>query len=406
MNVLVMTSTFPRWHGDVVPPFVFALSRALADHGHTMHVLAPHAPGAAPYQEMDGLRVHRFRYAPTRWETLCYEGGILENLRQRRSRWTRVPPFLAAECAWLLRLVRQHSIDVVHAHWVLPQGLVSALARPWLPCPVVMSAHGADVFAARGRARRWLLSLAARRADVCTSNSTAMQAELLRLTGVESRVIPMGVDLAAFNGTRPTYGAAPAVPPNGASTRGRVLFVGRLAQKKGVKHLIDGMHHLRATVPDVHLSVVGDGPERLPLMAQAHYLGLEKCVEFVGAVPNSELPEYYRNADVFVAPSIRAEDGDTEGLGVVLLEAAASGIPIVASDIGGIPDVIRDGETGLLVPPGDSNALAYAVERLLCEPGLGATLASKARRHAEDQFSWKSVSERFDQVFRSLTATP
>ena len=104
MRILVLASTFPRWEGDTVPPFVHRLSAGLAVRGHEMHVLAPYASGAARAEEMDGLRVHRFRYAPSRMELLCYDGGILENLRRHRARWGLVPPFMSAQLAAMLAL--------------------------------------------------------------------------------------------------------------------------------------------------------------------------------------------------------------------------------------------------------------------------------------------------------------
>jgi glycosyltransferase involved in cell wall biosynthesis len=125
-------------------------------------------------------------------------------------------------------------------------------------------------------------------------------------------------------------------------------------------------------------------------------------VEFAGAVPNDQLPTYYASADIFVAPSVVSTEGDTEGLGVVILEAAASGLPIVASDIGGITDIVQHEQTGLLVEPGDPQAIALAVNRLINDDVLRQTQARSARELVTRRYSWDVVVDRFDALFRSL----
>lgn len=394
-----MASTFPRWTDDTVPEFVYRLSAGLAGRGHEIHVLAPHDAGAARHEVVDGLRVHRFVYAPVPMEKLCYDGGILENLRRHPMRWSLVAPFMSAQFVAMLRLVRRYQIEAIHAHWLLPQGLLATFARPVVNCPVIVSAHGGDVFAMRAGVRRRLLTMAARRADICTANSNAMRSELARLTGVDATVIPMGVDPSKFH---PADWSRDEQPQPSSPL---ILFVGRLVEKKGVRHLIQAMPAVRSVVGGARLQIVGDGPERESLEALTQELDLAGCVDFVGPVPNAELPAYYGRADLFVAPSVVSRDGDTEGLGVVLLEAAASGLAIVASRIGGIPDIVEHEKTGLLVEPGEPAAIASAVTRLLSSQSLRQSLANNARRVVMERFSWQGVVDRFDDVFSSLPRT-
>jgi glycosyltransferase involved in cell wall biosynthesis len=131
-------------------------------------------------------------------------------------------------------------------------------------------------------------------------------------------------------------------------------------------------------------------------------MGLGDGVKFVGAVPNTELPAYYAQADVFVAPSVVGRNGDTEGLGVVLLEAAAAGVPLVASDVGGIPDIVQHEQTGLLVEPEDPEALAASILRVLTDRDLAPRLSDSGRQHVNERFSWGTVVDRFDDLFSSL----
>lgn len=389
MKILVAASTFPRWTGDTVPAFVHALSAGLAAIGHEVHVLAPHAPGAATSEAMDGMRVHRFRYAPAAIESLCYGGGILDNLKSKRANWLAVPGFFASEYFALNRLARRERFDVVHAHWAVPQGIVTSLPRPFAHCPTVLSAHGSDILAARGPVFTGLVRRAVRTADACTANSALMQREILELTGVSATVIPMGVNLKSFSNGRVRAG-------QDSGCVQRLLFVGRLVEKKGLHVLIESLAEIATAVPGVTLTVVGDGPERAHLARRAKELRVDHRIQFAGAVSNSSLPPYYHDADLFIAPSL------AEGLGVVLLEAAASKLPIVASNVGGIPDIVENGITGLLVPPGDSAELARAVIRMVRDRELRHSTARAAHAKVESRFSWDAVVARFDDLFHEL----
>jgi glycosyltransferase involved in cell wall biosynthesis len=392
-----LASTFPRWKQDTAPPFVYNLSSGLAQKGHEVHVLAPHTKGAAAEEELGLLRVHRFRYAPVRWESLCYDGGILQNLRRKPALWSIVPFFLSAELMAALRIIRRHRIELVHAHWFIPQGFVAALSNLIKPLPLIVTGHGGDVLATRGKFRKSLVRFAAKRADVCTVNSRAMSDEAQRLTGCEMRTIPMGVDQSKFR-----------VPSGSNAVRKhedefpKLLFVGRLVEKKGVKYLIKAMPELIKSYPEATLTIVGDGPEKPELERLSLGLGVSSQTRFTGSVPNDSLHEYYGSSDIFAAPSIVGADGDSEALGVVILEAAASGVPIVATNVGGIPDIIEHGVSGLLVGQKNPYELAQAIVYLADHNNLRQKFSVNARQHIESNFSWDSVVDRFDAVYREL----
>jgi glycosyltransferase involved in cell wall biosynthesis len=394
-RILVMASNFPRWSGDSWSPFILFQAEGMARLGHEVHVLAPHAPGAATTERFGAVTVHRFRYAPDRWQVLAYGGGILQNLRRRPLAWVLVPVFLLAELLAMRRLVRRHRIDLIHAHWFIPQGLVAALGTVTGRRPIVMTAHAGDVFATRDRLRRGLLRHAAARTGAATAVSGPLAEEFESLTGIRPEIIPMGVDIARFR---------PAGRPPVAEGGPRILSVGRLAAKKGLHHLIDALATLAPGMPGLQLTVVGDGPVRTALEEQAARCGLAGRIHFLGMVPNEDLPALFAAADLFVVPSIIDETGDREGLPVSILEAAASGVPVVASDVGGISDFVEDGVTGLLVPPGDATALARAIQRLAGDAALAGNVAVAARARVERGFSWDSVSDRFDTIYRRLLA--
>jgi glycosyltransferase involved in cell wall biosynthesis len=295
----------------------------------------------------------------------------------------------------MLRLQNRYKFDLVHAHWLIPQGLTAGLVRRWIGAPMLLTAHGADVFASRSRLRKAAARFATSRHDAVTVNSTAMRRQLEQLTGAQADVIPMGVDIKNFGADPAKQSHSDAGPPT-------ILFVGRLAEKKGVEYLVRAMPAIRAHVPGVRLVVVGDGPRRSALEDEVREAGVADAVSFEGAKPNANLPSYYRQADVFVAPSVVASDGDTEALGVVFLEAAACRLPIVATRVGGISDIVKHEETGLLVEQKSPTEIAGAVVRVLGDRLLARHMGQRARQHVEANFSWNVVADRFAEKYEML----
>jgi len=399
-RVLVLSSTFPRWADDTEPPFVYNLSRQLVDRFEVV-VLAPHALGAKDSEVMEGVEVRRFRYFwPAKAQQLAY-GGMLPNLKRHPWLWAQAPFFLASELISTVRLVRSREIDVIHAHWLVPQGLVAALAAMLLRKPVVVTAHGADVYGLRGKwasaIKRWILGRMTRVTAVSRNLAAGIE-ELASNTPVE--VISMGVDVAHFRRQR----SARVVSQSEGVSRPIVLFVGRLAEKKGVQYLVDAMPTVLNAAPDATLVVIGDGPLRADLEQRARDLGILDSVQFMGAMRPGELPRYYSAADVLVAPSIVAEGGDTEAFGLVIAEAMACGCPVIASDVGGIGDLISHEKTGLLAPQRNSAELAEALCRLLSDPALRQRLRKQASAHVRRNFAQSVIADRYEIALREAAA--
>ena len=399
-RVLVLASTFPRWANDTEPPFVYNLSRSLAD-SFDVTVLAPHAPGSTLVEEMDGLTVRRFRYFwPAGLQKLAY-GGILPNLKRNRWLWAQVPFFLLAEFLAARSIVRRDSIDVIHAHWLVPQGVVGALLSEVTGKPVVVTAHGADVYGANGgikdKLKRWALRRTARVTAVSQDLANAIDRLMGEDTPVE--VISMGVDTERF---RPATGPSELRQRLGGGPI--VLFVGRLAEKKGVRYLLEAMPAVLTEAPDATLVIVGDGPLRADLEAQARALSISDNVRFEGAKRPDELPAYYHAADVFAGPSIVAEGGDTESFGLVFAEAMACGCPVVASNVGGIGDLVKDGETGMVVSQKDPEALALGICHVLADETLHARLRRGGLAHIQGNYTQTAIAGRYAELLEGVAA--
>jgi len=275
---------------------------------------------------------------------LAYGHGVLGNLRRRPWLALLVPALLAS----FVRAARRVDADLLHAHW-LPAGWVAARSGK----PYVVQVWGTDVELARHAPQ--LVRHVLRGAQLAIAASTALADSARELGAREVRVIPSGVELPPEVGDE-------ADPPE-------VLYAGRLSPEKGVLELV-------AAARGMNLVVAGDGPLR------------DRVRGARGFVPHDELGRLYARAAVVACPSRR------EGFGVACLEAMAHGRPVVATDVGGLRDLVVDGETGLVVPPRDPAALRAALERLLADAELRRRLGAAGRRRAAEGFSWDGVTDR------------
>jgi glycosyltransferase involved in cell wall biosynthesis len=367
--------------------------------GWKVIVQAPNFPGGKQDETIDGVEVRRFDYYFRARQALCYRSGMLANLRQSPSLWFQVPLFLCSMFFNAALLIRRERINLIHAHWVLPQGLVARALQSWLKVPVVLTVHGGDAFAFRGSIGRTLKRLALRNVDACTANSSATQKEIRKCDPARDiRIIPMGVDVDSFHPKNFEQNLRTELQIEGEM----ILFVGRLVEKKGVRELLNAMPSVIRAFPKAVLVVIGEGIERKELEGLAQSLGIQPSVRFLGRIANEDLPKYYAAAHVFVGPSIVDKFGDTEGLGIVFLEAAASQVAMIGTSVGGISDVLIDQITGTQVSPNDPDQLAREINRLLRSPELRDSLGLKARHHVVENFSWKCIATSFTKLFEEV----
>ncbi len=408
-RLLVLTSTLPRFVGDPEPAFVLHLAEALSDR-FQVTLLAPMDPDASEYERIGGVTIHRYRYAPLRsWETLAYPRGIMPRLRSQPWRWLQVPLLIAGLTQAIRSLHRTHDFDLVHCHWVIPQGLAALLALPRAGRPpLVVTSHGGDLHTLAHGPARPLLRRVLRDAAGITVVSIPLLGIVSDLTGGDPgnlAMIPMGVDIERFAQVRP----APSWAEDHGLRRPVILFVGRLAEKKGVSYLLDAVGHPALAGLDYSVAIIGDGPLRAELERRCRTQGLQDRVRFLGPWSYARIPEAMASADLLVAPSVRASDGDCEGLPTVILEAMASGLAVVSTPVGGITQVIRDRETGRLVPERDSAALAQALTGLLRDPAERRHLARNGRVCVQE-FDWRHIADRYaavlDQAAASTTGQP
>ena len=387
MKILIATTAFPRWPGDIHGVFVWEAARALHELGARVSVVAMHAPGSAQHEWVDGIEVIRPQYLPERWEIMRKETGGIPVI-WRKNKWARLTlgPF-ALRHAWAIaHHARRNQVDVIHANWTLSTltvGLGQAVHRK----PIVATVQGSDIYQGSrvaGGARLTRLALASPKAIIALSQSLKTATAQLGISSDKIEVIPNGVDVRRFaplatDGTREPL----------------VLFAGSLIERKGVRYLLDAAAQILRTATACRFVIAGDGTQRAMLEQTAVQLGISHRVEFIGEQTQEQLRAWMQRARVFVLPSLE------EGLGVVLLEALACGTPCVGSRVGGIPDVITP-ETGLLVPPADADALAQAISQLLENPARWQTYSRAARQRAVAHYSWPTVAAQLMQVYQRV----
>jgi glycosyltransferase involved in cell wall biosynthesis len=393
-SILVVTSTFPRWINDTDPPFVMELSKRLVERNIKVDVLAPHAPGAKKNEVMNGINIYRYKYFFCRWQQLAYQGGILANIKKNKWLYFLVPLFLFSQTWSLLMLVKKNKYDLIHAHWLIPQGLISVFILRYLykaTPKILCTSHGGDLFSFQStffnKIQKWVLN----NSDGITVVSEHMRKICLHITNIEEKiyVCSMGVDL--MNAFIPLE--------NVRRDSNKILFVGRLVEKKGVTVLLNATHSVVRKYPELKLVIVGDGPERGKLETLCKELNIEHAVEFFGALKQNQLPEIYSSASIVVMPS-----NDQEGLGLVAIEAMGCGCAVIASSLPAVEDIVENGVNGVLVKPGNSIELAYAIENLLVNAKLKIKIASKARQTVIKKFDWQIIANKYREIIESTCA--
>jgi len=393
MRILHIVTAFPRFPNDIISPWLVEMLKRLRAAGHDVEVLAPAYRGGGN-REFDGIPVHRFRYFPARWEDLTHDQATPDRLR-RSLRYKIMPLFYVLGGVWAAwRLGRRRRYEVVHVHWPLPHALFGWAARRACGARMVTSWYGVELRWVKS-SLPWLkrfLVWALRTSDQVVAISSATAREITNVVPVSVRVIPYTVGF-------PETAAGPSLPRAGDSFL--ILFVGSLVERKGVRYLIDALPLLPAQLR-AKLVIIGDGAERSRLEAQVRARGLQHLVEVRGRVAEQELRRAYGAASVLVLPAIVDARGDTEGLGVVLLEAMSYGVPVIGSDLGGITDIVVDGQTGLLVPPQDSAALAAALERLATDRDLAKRLGEAGAGHVRRHFSWPAIIAQWEECYLAV----
>lgn len=345
-RIVICAPGFPTSVQDPDKPFLFNHTRALRAAGWEVVVISPAFPGLPNRQIIDGIEVLRVRYAPRRLETLATTGAMYREARGLKS--FLVIPMIFSMVTATFRQFRRGA-TLAYGHWWVPGGVVSVIAARLCRRPSLVHLHGSDAEIANTKPVRWMARLVLRFADARLAVSEELAKWGREVSGLKVEVLPMPLDFDLL----PTPSPVPA--------EGHILAVGRLVPEKGFDILIDAVARFEES-DRPELVIVGTGPERFSLAERA--TKAEVKLHLPGAVPPAELSDWYQRAQIVAVPSLR------EGFGLVAAEASAAGRAVVASAVGGMPEVVSHGHSGLLTQPGNVEELASALRNV--DPQWGA----------------------------------
>lgn len=403
-RIAYVVSRFPA----VTETFVLDELRELRARGVDVEVLPLFgARGGEVHAAFSALRPRTHYHRTASWELAAAQ---LHWLRRRPRAlllaWVRAlrasapspklairAPAVLLKAALVARRVEAMGISHLHAHWATHPALAAWTVRALTGLPYSFTGHAHDLYVDRAMLREKI-----RDAAFVVTISEFNRRLLEEVGGADARgkvhVVRCGVDVRAF---APTPRRPPPVPT--------FACVASLRPYKGHAVLLDALAILRARGVAVRAVLVGDGPLRAELARRVAREGLGDVVELRGALPHEEIPDVLAGATAAVLPSVTQADGQMEGIPVALMEAMAAGVPVVATRLSGIPELVRDGEGGLLVPERDAGALADAMARLAADPGLAARLAAGARRIVERDFDRARNVDRLEQLLSGAASS-
>ncbi len=386
MRIVHIATAFPRSDDDVITPWLVSLLESIRDRGHEVEVLAPAYRGCES-GTFRGIPVHRFRYGPARLETLTHDETVPDRLARRPTYGALLPAYLMGGSLAATRIAARRP-DVVHVHWPMPHAWFGGLLRAasGVGTAMVSSFYSVEL---RWVERRmpWLtpfLRWSIETADLVTAISASTAGRVRGLVDRPVAIVPFSAAV------QPSSGRVETLPLEDGGPL-ELLFVGRLVERKGVETLVRALPRVLEH-REAHLTIVGEGEWEPEIRKAISAVGVESQVQMTGKISEPELERLYAGSDIFVLPAVVDRKGDTEGLGVVLLEALRFGRPIIASDIGGIPDIVRHGETGWLVEPGDPGGLARRIIQVAKRPEESRRVAVVGKRWVDERFALPSIT--------------
>ncbi len=387
MKICFIGSVYARNHKDYEVPWLRILVNKLAASGHDITLFVPSFRGLATHA-IDGIPVQRFRYFLAPWETLTHDEGAPNKIHKLHYKIITLF-YIAAGTMGLSWLHLRKRFDILHVHWSFPHGIFSEVARHCAPTKVVLTFYGAELLLVNKFPFVALfLKQFIKNANGVIAISEFTGSKVRALYERTITIIPYGSTIPPNPETRPT-------------TPHAILSVGRVVERKGFEYLIACMPTVLAEYPDATLTIAGGGPLVPELKSLAEKLSLSRSVFLPGKIPDETLRDLFARCEVFVLPAIIDHKGDTEGLGVVLLEALSYKKPVIGTNVGGIPDVITHNKTGLLIPQKDPVALALAICTTFNAPLEAQSLAEAGFAHAHDYFSWDRIVQSVNNVYSS-----
>jgi len=395
LRILVLTTTFPRYKNDYTPSFVLELSKEIKNKGHKIIVLAPHHKGAKLFEIMEGIEVFRFPYfLPTGLQRLCYEGGIMRNIKKSLLAKVQVPFFFVSYFYFVYKIIKKYKIDVIHSHWIIPSGFIGAFFKKIFKIKHITTAHAIDIYTLEKLPfRRTLIQFIYKNCEFLVCVSSVLKEKIIKIlkeknsTPKDKIIIkPMGTDIKFID------------KKDKKDDKFYLLFLGRFVEKKGIEYLIEAMKEIKKENRNIKLLIGGSGPLEKKIKDKVEELNLTDCIEFLGWVPREKIHEVFKIADLLVVPSIVTETGDTEGMPTVIIEAMGAGVPVIATDVGGVKDVIRNYENGIIINQKNPLEIKEKSLEVYKNERLRKKIIHNAKLTAQN-FTWDKIADFYIKLF-------
>lgn len=396
----MVATTFPRWKDDSEPAFIYGIAKGLVQQGVEVKVLSPHTAGALEREEWNGVKIIRFHYFyPHSLERLCYRGGILANFKKDFLAKVEIPFLFISEFIYLWRIVKNARIDIVHSHWLFPQGLVAAFLKKIIKFRLIVTVHSGLISREKGRLFKGLVRFIYRQAEAITVTSKSNLKNLIDITGQDKVFrIPMGIEAEEFSPIHRNETMRRELAGDGIL----LLTVARFVEVKGHEYLIKAMAEVSKRDGKIRLAFIGSGPLEDKIRRMVRDYKLSDRIIFLGEKTRSEIKKYFASSDIFILPSITCPGGYTEGFGYSLIEALSSGVPVIASSVGGITDIVRDKENGFLVKEKDPYELSQKILKLSYDANLRARLGKSGLEYVRQNFSQDKVRQDLLNLYQRI----
>ena len=363
----------------------YELAKGLVELGHKVVIHTIQKKDTKKYEKINGIEIYRFK-------------DIRLFPKLSKITFGKIPSiFSFSAIPSLFKLVKKIRPHIIHSHFLADTGLAAIIVGHILKIPIITSLLGKDIFdpidpvpTKWHNSLAWLMEKSSK--VIACSKDQKWRAQAMGVSS-DISIIPHGVDINRF---APQINEKEDIKKKLGIHDLIALSVQRLHSRKGLNYLIDAIPIVLKEIPSTQFIVVGKGPEKAKLENKIKDLGIEKNVKLVGFVPDSELPQYYASCRLFVLHSLY------EAFGIVLLEAMASGKPIISTEVGGIPEVVINGKTGILIPPRNATKLATAIIKLLSDSTLAKEMGEYGRKLAKDKFDWEKIVKTYFRTYAEL----
>lgn len=398
IKIYSLATTYPESKNSTRPKFVHEINKEFVKLGANVKTITLHSKDSLTTEKMDSVLIRRFKYLPQEYE-FNYSSIPDEISKSKLGSFKMIIMSLVFTTFTFTECIKEKP-DVFHAHWSFPCGYIAYLMSSIFKKKFVVTIHGGEIpLLKKNNFIRKIVINALNKSVLVCANSTYSRNEFLKMGVREDKIIKLNVP--------PNFVKHTSDPEILERFRKKlvepsekiILFCGRLVERKGVEYLIRAMSELQ--IQNVRLVIIGGGELSTHLQDLTKSLGLENIVTFYGRASDDELGKLHDISDVFVCPSIVDSKGNTEYLGLVIPEAMESGLPVIASSVGGIVDTIKNNENGILVPPKDPIAIARAIEKILSSKELRQKIIENSRKTVKE-FSPSIIATKYYDIFKTI----